>query len=136
MGTITMQSDVDVNKGRTHFGNICIGSKSKKICKWKIKVNKSCGSMIIGISSDWTSHDGFYSNTASSTYGYGCYGMKYKNGKSDEYSSYWKKGIVVGIKLDLKQRIIEFYKNEQSQGIAFENIDIDDDLSYKLAICT
>ena len=46
----------------------------------------------------------------------------------------WKPGHVVGIKLDLKERNIEYFINDESKGITHQNIPIGEDIKYRLAV--
>ena len=46
----------------------------------------------------------------------------------------WYDGDIVSIKLDLKAKAIEYFVNNKSVGITFENIPYGDDIKYRLAI--
>ena len=46
----------------------------------------------------------------------------------------WKSGDIIGIKLDLKQRNVEYFINDQSAGITHQNIPIAKNIQYRLTV--
>ena len=46
----------------------------------------------------------------------------------------WKDNDIISIKLDLKQRNIEYFVNDKSLGVVFENVPIGEDIKYRLAM--
>eukprot|EP01083_Nonionella_stella_P071580 192364_1 len=134
--TITKLSDCY----SSHFGNVCIRSVSYKVCVWHIKVNKVSGGLInrrfgIGISSGDSCKDTvFYDDRQSSNYAYYCNGNKVSKGRYEKYGESWFDGDVIGIILDEIQKCIQFTVNGKSQGIAYKNIDTQNDITYTLAV--
>ena len=118
------------------FGHQTIHSMDKAVYRWNLKVNKpSIWAIIVGISSDWiTKAKSFHVNEESFNYGYSSYGSKWSKGKYEQYGQEWKDNDVIGIKLDMVNRTIEFFVNGQSQGVAYKDIDVGHNISYKLAV--
>jgi Kip1 ubiquitination-promoting complex protein 1 len=59
-------------------------------------------------------------------YSYGLDGSKKRlwHVYTKNYGSYWRSGDLYGICLDLEQRTIEYYRNGNALGVAFEDIEI------------
>lgn len=119
-----------------------VPSTTKKICKWDLKIHNALkyepkGSYIsLGISSGVVTGQQFI-------YGKGVkYGYAGWNGHSTDNAFHWFKsygepyGIsdTVSVELDLINKQVIFYKNEQSQGVAHSNIKQGEDIEYRLAI--
>lgn len=51
-----------------------------------------------------------------------------------EYGEAWGEGDVIEMVLDTKQKTLSFFVNGSDQGIAFNNIHLDDSISYHMAI--
>merc|ERR1712079_837434 len=97
---------------------------------------------VIGITSIWDDMEKpFYKSTDPNNYNYGYNGYsgcKVTRNEFEKYGETWGKGVIgkdiIGIKLDLrKEGILTFYKNDQSQGVAFK-VTVGEHIQYKLAI--
>ena len=51
-----------------------------------------------------------------------------------EYDEEWRGSDIVKMELNTKQKTIRYYKGDQDQGIAFEDIDFSNDVKYHLAV--
>ena len=128
----------DVNGGWNH--SIPILSTLKKICKWDLKIHKAQrhdrGSyLMIGISQCAVTdakdtifgaryiYAGWNGNKANAG----------RNGKNS-YGQPYAENDIVSVELDLIKRAITFYKNGKSQGVAYENIEQNDGIEYRLAV--
>eukprot|EP01084_Bolivina_argentea_P192112 329865_1 len=142
-GTKTSNDNKTITKQKgsfglcSSFGNISIKSDRKNICQWNMKINHiGAYAFCIGISSEYSinSNITFCENKGSNNYSYNRSGQKVSKYRYSKYGELWSNGDVIGIKLDLKERQVEFYRNRKSQGIAFKNIDVGTNIMYKLAI--
>merc|ERR1712154_355321 len=95
----------------------------------------------IGVSSDYTTDKIFYNNKQSYNYAYFAKGhllsrATYTHPKYIymEDVAKWHNHDVIGVQLNLKDKNIEFFCNGKSQGVAYNNIGIGEDISYKLAV--
>ena len=120
-------------------------STLKKICKWDLKIHNagSFGSdgsyLMVGISPSIHTDSYFIGGLKGPRYGYAGWNGR-KNDEtspqiwSGQYGDPYQKGDTVSIELDLMNGKIIFYKNGKSQGVAYENIQQDDNIEYRLAI--
>ena len=132
----------------TVYGNIKIDSLSEDICKWNIKVYKNDlhqGSdytkyLSLGISGD-EPHDQYIDSwNKMPPNSFLCVGNGKIYGSSEcvmdelciNNKPIWTDGDIVGIKLNLKQRNIEYYINNENIGIIYKNIPIGKDIKYRL----
>lgn len=127
------------HRENTSYGRVVIPSLSKVICEWDIKVNHlSDQGFRIGICSDFTlTEKCFVDDDFSSNYALECVnGYKVSKGQRASHSSRYHEHDIVTIKLNLKKRCVDFLinKNSSEKGIAFENIYVGEDISYRLAI--
>eukprot|EP01084_Bolivina_argentea_P243075 407567_1 len=126
------------NGAGSSFGNVSIKADRKDICQWTVKLNNIDGDrMFIGISSKYCdNYEGCFDwDHESIHYSYSINGNKRSKWESIKYGEKWSNGDIIGIKLDLIEKEIEFCRNGKSQGIAFKNIKVDTNIVYKLAIC-
>ena len=131
----------------TSFGKISIPSTSKSICKWYFKINNipkkpSFDPFRIGIVSKISSVNKSFLDKAKNE-DYKFYGYQtgsrilenhYGRPQVPTYGRYARVNDVYCMKLDLQKREIRYSRNNKSFGIAFENIDIGEDIEYKLAV--
>ena len=125
--------------------SIAILSTLKTICKWTLKIHDaSCADsdgswLMIGISPETHTDKPFIAGPGA------CYAYAGWNGKiHDEnrhyqwigclYGDPYQKGDTVSIELDLVNGEITFYKNDISQGVAYDYIKQDDSIEYRLSI--
>ena len=135
-----------------NYGSIIIPSTNKSISRWDIKIinlpNDKMYYGLIGISSNKkpSRREQAYYPTSPSypfyTYLFGRNRLKYHRkllnrdyGPGiDENGKRFKNGDVISMKLDLKRRQLSYYKNHKCIGIAFDHIDIGEDINYRLSI--
>ena len=133
----------------TTFGKLSISSTSQAICKWYLKINnipktpkrQDLCPFIIGIVSKLSSaNKEFTCHLSHENYKFYAYEIDTKilgahvGGFIENYGQKFKDNDIICIKLDLKRREIKYYKNGKSFGIAFDNIDIGEDIDYRLAV--
>ena len=136
----------------TSFGKLMIPSTSQFICKWYLKFNNIPKRLrlfcpfIIGVASvsESSSTDKAFNykhNNYHKFYSYETASIASKILKSHnendyvrDYGTNFKENDIICLKLDLKERQITFSKNDKSFGIAFDNIDIGEDIEYRLAV--
>ena len=124
------------------YGNIKIDSLSETVCKWTIKVeNKKTQHLSryieLGVSGDEPTDKHFYGSNAPRNV-FMCSGTGYAYGecavKGEHSDLKWKHGDFVNIKLDLKNKTIEYFINDKSVGIIYEDIHVGVDIKYRLVI--
>ena len=128
-------------RNNTSIGKISIPSQCNIICRWNLKINViDDWYMYIGITSDHSSNDlNFCENRKTSNYA--CYALssvlKSKDQNKHNYGTHvsWEQGEIVGMELNLVKKNISFYVNNKYQGVAYENIDIGENIQYRLAVC-
>lgn len=88
-----------------------------------ISVSSNLWQIIVGVASPQTSLDE-HLGSGPHEWGLACYsGHKiYCNDKREEYSAGCVKGDVIQVKLDLHRKSLEYFKNGESLGIAFCNL--------------
>ena len=115
-----------------------IPSLSQAICRWDIKINLIIDQGFrVGITSNHTLIEQcFVDDKTSSNYGYmASGGLKVSKGQKSKYAKQaYRTGEIVGIKLNLKERFVEFFINNKSFGKAFTDIDVGENINYRLAI--
>ena len=129
----------------TLFGNIQIDSLSEIVCRWNVKVfmnnksgvNATFGAnvrrILLGLSAQtepifFDTYCG-HSKWPSSTY------LFTANVKSvDGQTLTWNDGDIIGIKLNLKKLNIEYFVNGKSVGILKEDIEVGEDIKYRLTV--
>ena len=135
MGDGNTIKKISNNIDNTTFGNLVIPSTSQIMCRWTIKVGEFTDyGFAFGISSDYSTNHKFCDNINSSNYAF-C-ALSYTMSKGETVSNYgteWHINDEIGIQLNLKERNIEFLVNGQNQGIAYHNIEIGEDIAYRLA---
>ena len=142
---ITRNSDVDPSNRylNTSFGKTKILSMESKIYRWEIKIHKGSRFVTIGISSNYDHRDKHFVKTISSVsdkhiyYAYNGYGGI--KADVDEGIVVYSKAAghvrdIIELELDLIEKKITFYKNGISQGVAFTDIKVGDDIVYRLSV--
>lgn len=137
--TKTSSSWVGIN-----YGSETIHSLDKCVCRWRLKINKrNTEHIYIGIGTAgyenlqniWRNY-GRHPNTE--YYLYSGNGDKINHEintiLSRKYGEEYKKGDIIEVELNLSDRRVTFYKNDESQGIAFRYIKTAKDLYYKLMV--
>ena len=124
----------------TSYVSQIIKSNESAIHEWEIKVNKlKYVNLYIGIDSSnnrWTNAP-FMWKKDPINYSYKPNGYKYTLGHYEQYGSSYKTGDVVKMILDLKKKEIKYIVNDTSDhGVAYNNIVTNDEINYRLAICT
>ena len=139
-----------VRLDNTSFGKISIPSTSKAICKWYFKINHISNEFEpefkdpfrIGIVSKISSTNKSFMDKAQNEdykfYGYqlGSEILESHHGTNEvpTYERQPRVNYTYCMTLDLQKREIRYSRNNKSLGIAFDNIDIGDDIEYKLAV--
>ena len=130
----------------TSYGSVITPSTDPLTAKWFIKlINPKNANIIIGIqSSNIDINQPFTWNRTGDMY-YGFYlatGTKHQN-KSDyrirsciyvKTTQLYKKDDIIIMELNMDQRYIRFYHNDQDLGIAFRDIEQNQDLDYRLCV--
>eukprot|EP01084_Bolivina_argentea_P203415 347443_1 len=133
----------DASWSNSSYGTY-ISSIGNSICKWDIKIHKAKpyqvnGSYLaLGISSGM-SLDTSFIRIKSKGYHYGYGGwqgvtLKTSHCWGKEYGEPYGTNDVVSIELNLKNRTVTFYKNQQNQGVAYTDVRIDHSIGYRLAV--
>ena len=139
----------------TSYGSNIIPSTSRIICKWWLKIghtNENTFYAHIGLSaadekklknpincSNFALRDGLcyaFWNCAPAELSY-----KHRTFISGEFSSEGKRygktiknDDIFCIELNLDDGLLRFYINDVDQGVAFDNVEIDEDVQYRLAV--
>ena len=121
------------------YGYDLLDSTSDKLITYEIKFNTRLDGTVIGITNNSKNTEASVFNKDSSHiyYGYDNEGDKYSTDKNEygtEYGREYGKRDIVKMELNLSKRTIEFYVNDECQGIAFDDIKVGDDIKYKLVI--
>ena len=132
--TITKKCD---GWGNSSYGSITIPSTNDSVCKWFVEVGTT-GKCIIGLASKpFLTNFNFNRIDRNKNY---CYGVttgriKHHNGHWESYDKIIGCGDILCIELNLKKRYIKFYEKENDSGrIAFKNVEIGEDINYRLAV--
>ena len=136
----------------TVYGNVSINNKYNAIYSWSIQL-LSYNDYTIEIGIDGSNK--IYSNTDfahkirysvyagdekepnyylfTSDAGKCCH--KSEQAQTEIYGKQFRPPDIVGMELNVKERTLQFYVNNKSQGIAYSDIDFDGEHEYYLAIC-
>eukprot|EP01084_Bolivina_argentea_P203414 347442_1 len=149
IGNSICKWDIKIHKAKPYQVNgsylaLGISSIGNSICKWDIKIHKAKpyqvnGSYLaLGISSGM-SLDTSFIRIKSKGYHYGYGGwqgvtLKTSHCWGKEYGEPYGTNDVVSIELNLKNRTVTFYKNQQNQGVAYTDVRIDHSIGYRLAV--
>ena len=126
----------------TAYGSLSIYSNQPMISKWDVLVLTLDGHMDIGIDSSlFKDVDANFVNRnvhddPAKFYAYSCDGTIHSfqdHHLVQLYGESYYVGDIISIILNTKEKTIEFLKNDVSQGIAFQNIDVDNK-DYSLAV--
>ena len=128
---------------KCNYGIIRIPSISDYKYQWKLKIMKSNRNdclIMIGVSARESFH--FRPNCDENMQYLYCYdGDKYeqmshleKRGAWTEYGVEFDDGDEITVCLDLKHKQIRFMYNDIDQGIAYENVQVSDDIKYRLCV--
>ena len=138
---VTRNENVSDSYDNTSYGSKWIPSNQDIIIKWTLRIlcNESRGiGIFIGIyNSDLSADKPFFTDDKNIYYAWQNETRFYfsKNGYSTiSYGEMYGEDDVIVMELNLKLKTIEFYKNGESQGIAFKDIVKNDDTRYKLFI--
>eukprot|EP01084_Bolivina_argentea_P177093 306331_1 len=135
--TITVSNSINCSC----FGKLNIKSKEKLIHIWKFKINCMQEQVGIGINSathSKLSHTNGWYATNTSCFN-GCYytdrkGIQYGKGNWNYKGKPFKTGDKVNMILDLSDRTLSFELNGENQGNFYENIPVEENLNYKMAV--
>ena len=64
------------------------------------------------------------------SYAYDGYRITSWNKNQKKYGKPWDIGDVIGVAIDLEERTIEYFLNGEKLGIAFENIQVGENIAY------
>eukprot|EP01084_Bolivina_argentea_P174640 302509_1 len=135
----------------TSYGKIVIQSTAKVIYKWELKIDSNASIqqqkrtpqmlenpdwlMFIAISASNVTDQGLVSHKE---YGYMyCSDGEIRSTRSmiwKQYGSCYDVNDAVGVVLDLQKKQISFEVNGNVYGVAFENIETNNDIEYRLAV--
>ena len=125
------------------YGSYSIQSNSQDKFTWILQIsrennnvnNGKLNGIYIGISSTYICDSDCFSNTESSNYSCSLDGNKWSQGNQNKYhSEKFIVGDIMTMTLDCKNKQLSFSHNGKDLGIAYDNIDIDTNIKYKLAI--
>eukprot|EP01083_Nonionella_stella_P044544 119905_1 len=125
------------------FGSTCIKANTDDIYRWKFKiVNGGNGLLVIGIVAMSAAIDRndlvnepFYKSDAFANYGYNVFnGYTMSQSVYTKYGAKAKTNDIVQMELNMKQKVLTFYVNDKSQGIAFQHIPKNDAIRYQMAV--
>ena len=123
------------------YGYQWIDSISNKLIKYEVRINRCDpfdSATMIGITTDDSNINCAFRQTTEKQifYAFDNDGDKYWH-DAVSYRSYgdtFEQGDVVRMELNLSTGTIIYYINDESQGIAFKDIEKGDDIKYKLAV--
>ena len=122
---------------KSMHGNVVIQSTVAAIYEWSFKLLHLRSNLSIGVTSDIDCefNDRFWDNTNCSNYAAMYCGFKGSKGKGDgTYDFDANDGDIVYMTLDLVQKEIRFMVNDKNLGAAYTDIDVGEDIKYKMAI--
>ena len=120
------------------FGQKTINSfNNQSTCRWTIKINQGgSGVFVFGLAANFEQSDvqsRFYDKP--NNYGFNIYnGRKVSNNKFDNYGDRCGSNDVITMEVNFREATIIYFVNNRSQGTAFEHIEKDKNIHYKLAI--
>ena len=123
--------------GPSIYGNISIPSTGKGVYFWIFKILHPCTSTTFGITSDINNDEQFWSVASNSNYGAMYAGHKASKGKMEwGYPKFtnFEVGTLVKMELNLSRKELIFYIDDKCLGPVYTNIDVGEDIKYKMAI--
>ena len=134
------ESDGFVKLKNHNYGTIQIPSMSNTVCQWDIRIKKKRKrvSMFVGISSIITPNPtqamwedgGYYYLIHDSCYKYND-SMRWIKYNDDEKI---EQGDTVSVHLDLNQKQVRYFVNDEDLGVAYYNIVTREDVTYRLMV--
>ena len=89
---------------------------------WRLRMNQcTSGNVFVGVCTEQAKMSQYLGNDASGFGYYGC-GNTYRQGSSRSYGSAYRTGDVITVVLDCDARKLSFRKNDESLGVAFEDL--------------
>ena len=118
------------------YGNKSIQSIKQEKCRWIFKIRKNVKDNIyIGISSSFICDEDCFTNEESSNYCFATNGQKWSKGDRGKYHlNTFNEGDTLQMILDCKRKTLSFIHNDINLGVAYDNIDIDETINYKMAV--
>ena len=138
-----ISNGADVITKNSSFGNFIISSEEPCIYKWYLNINdiKSRCQVIVGISSyPWVTDNRFYWNDDNRYYAYKLTDVWEQLRSHDDDSivtteyGQWQGDISLCMEVNMKQNIISFDVNGETQGNAFKNVENGSGIEYRLSI--
>lgn len=101
---------------------------------WEFRIDQiQTGHIMIGVGSENADLNNFHSSTECKNLMYYCWnGRKYHGMNHSSYGSQSKQKDIVGLLLDMDKKLLEFYKNGISQGIAFTKEDFNQTIYFPI----
>eukprot|EP01084_Bolivina_argentea_P223726 378482_1 len=135
------------NRHCNFYGYVSIVSTSKAIHRWKFKINEqhTINNICIGIE-EYKQNDKEHNNRKlekdyyfcltdeTINYGYHDNAGVYSKGKRKIYGTTYGEGTVIEMKLDLHKTTLSFTQNNNDFGVAYDNIQQQEGLVYKMAV--
>lgn len=101
---------------------------------WEFRIDQcQTGHIMIGVGSENADLNNFHSSTENQNLMYYCWnGRKYHGMNHSPYGSQCKQKDIVGLLIDMDKKLLEFYKNGISQGIAFTKEDFNQSIYFPI----
>lgn len=134
--TIVKMPKYRYGSGVASFGALIIPSVSNCTYKWKLELTRyipypAGRSLLMGVATKWDNHKVHSQHVL----GYNAYAGNFKKFKSwTKPAIRCKQGDIVEIELDLKRGQLEFYRNDESVGVAMDNLEASEDIEYRLCV--
>ena len=133
---------IDKHKYSTIYGNLSISMNEEynKNCKyiWTFRINKIIENCIwFGISSTYIIDQDCFCNRESSNYCIGLDGEAWSKCDRKRYvvEGYkFNKGDIIKMIINFKLKQISYFKNNENLGVIWDNIDINNNIKYKMAV--
>ena len=123
----------------TCYVSIEMLSTTNLIHKYKVKINKMrCNNLVIGMddtNAEYT-YGVFYYDEDSNNYGYTASGKKCSRNEVESYGIGCNENDTILTIIDFNKKTISFQINDKDQGIAYKNIQTNEKINYRFAVCT
>lgn len=123
----------------TAYGKYIVHSVSDDIYQWTLRIDRggNAGELVIGIASKIMTflNEPFYQYDEFENYSLNvCNGYIVTQNMFEQYSMKSQSNDVLLMELNMKLCTLSYYINGQFQGLAFDDIEKDEEVSYQLAV--